>query len=82
MAYFGVRHLERIKTQCYQARYEKKPVIYVYMGVLCLQPGYLLYKLFKITIAGRDPDEQEDADETFKLVFYWIVGELLNREQC
>jgi hypothetical protein len=38
------------------------------------QPGYLVYKLIKLTVFGRDDDEQPGADDTEKLIFYWIAG--------
>lgn len=35
---------------------------------------YLVYKLLKLSIVGRDKDEQPGADDTEKLIFYWIAG--------
>jgi hypothetical protein len=42
--------------------------------LLWAQPVYLMYKLIKLTVKGRDSDEQEGADEENKLVYYWIAG--------
>ena len=51
--------------------------MWVFLALLVCQPAYLLYKVIKLSSVGRDSDEQEGADDSDKIAFYWIAGNLI-----